>query len=141
MGIRDELQADIAEAFDGDLADAVGTITLTGTVQGEYDPVTGTIPEVTQDYTARGVFSGYDRQEVDGQHVLATDIKVTILQNEFFDEAGNRAVPKVGFTIIRGTKNSWFYWFFKYSEFATFRVLQVLQDPVAATWTIQLREK
>ena len=52
MGIRDELQAEIAEAFDTDLADAVHPFTGSYTVQAGWDPVTETGGETTRSYAA-----------------------------------------------------------------------------------------
>lgn len=48
MGLRDELQADIAEAFDTDLADTITTFTCSKEIQsGEFDFETQTYPIVT----------------------------------------------------------------------------------------------
>ncbi|MEQ5857229.1 hypothetical protein NFI08_16270 [Halomonas sp. EF61] len=42
MGLRDDLQADLDEAFDDDLDDAVTTFTGSRTVvSGEFDPIDG----------------------------------------------------------------------------------------------------
>ncbi|SXE42909.1 Uncharacterised protein [Klebsiella variicola] len=43
MGIRDELQTDVAAAFDTDLQDAVKDFTGSYTVRGAWDPVTETL--------------------------------------------------------------------------------------------------
>ncbi|HBZ9333208.1 TPA: glutamate 5-kinase, partial [Klebsiella pneumoniae] len=42
MGIRDELQTEVAAAFDTDLQDAVKDFTGSYTVRGAWDPVTET---------------------------------------------------------------------------------------------------
>ncbi|KJZ13504.1 hypothetical protein TW86_11345 [Halomonas sp. S2151] len=116
MGLRDELQADIAEAYDSDLADAVTTFTGSRTVvSGEFDPVEGTYPETTVTYSGRGVFGGYSIQEVDDQHIRRTDVKLTALQNEVSD------TPAIDDTIDG------------------MLVVNVGADPAKATWTIQLR--
>ncbi|STS82056.1 Uncharacterised protein [Klebsiella pneumoniae] len=49
MGIRDELQTEVAAAFDTDLQDAVKDFTGSYTVRGAWDPVTetGTETKVT----------------------------------------------------------------------------------------------
>jgi hypothetical protein len=126
MGLRDELTADIAEAFDEDLADAVTA--FTGTQQGEddYDPVTGAMTPSVTAYAGRGVFGSYSNDEIDGSSILATDERLTALQAEVMvTEAGNptetRATPKVG-DMIAGK-----------------RVIQLGKDPAGATWIIQLR--
>ncbi|MGB1951965.1 MAG: hypothetical protein ACPHQ9_14420 [Marinobacter sp.] len=139
MGLRDEIQADIAEAFDADLADAVGPFVLTETVTGDYDPATGTTSTQEHKHYGRGVFGSFSQEEIDGQHIIATDIKLTVLQNELIDEIGDRADPGIGFLLINdGVLNSWFRYFFKTRD--SYRVQGVMQDPARATWTIQLRK-
>lgn len=139
MGLRDEIQTDIAEAFDTDLSDAVGSFLLIETVQGGYDPVTGTTTTTERRYTGRGVFSGYTQDEVDGQHILLTDMKVTVLQSEFVDENQIPASPVVGSTLINETGiNNWFRYFF--NTYDDYRVISRKKDPAGVTWTIQLRK-
>ncbi|WP_442486781.1 hypothetical protein [Halomonas litopenaei] len=124
MGLRDELQADIAEAYDSDLADAVQTFTGSRTVvSGEFDPIEGTYPETTVTYSGRGVFGDYSTAEIDNQHILRTDVELSgVLQNELIMDADQApATPKINDT-INGML-----------------VVNVGQDPAKATWTIQLR--
>lgn len=116
MGLRDDLQADIAEAFDGDLADAVRSFQGSREVAGSYDPVTGTTGTTTETYSGRGVFSGYSVREVDGQFILATDTRLKALQNEVTDS------PTEGDTIDG------------------MEVVRVQKDPAAATWSLTLRK-
>lgn len=115
MGLRDEIQADIAEAFDGDLADAVQPFTGTREVAGDYDPVTDTTSTTTVTYTGRCVFGGYKAIEIDGQHIRQTDKRLTVLQNEITEP------PQVD-DMIDG-----------------FLVVDVSQDPASVTWQAQLR--
>lgn len=130
MGLRDELQADIAEAFDDadGLADAVKSFTGSRTtISDVYDPVTGTYPEATISYSGRGVFGGYQIDEVDGQHIQANDVKLIALQNEvLLDSDSSQAVPTVGDSITYGGN--------------TYRVINTGKDPAAASWTVQLRK-
>lgn len=141
MGLRDDLQADIAEAFDGedDLADAVSSFTGSRTtISDVYDPVTGTYPETTIGYSGRGVFGGFTATEMTGrnllstgagqaQHILATDVKMIALQNEvLLDSDSSEAVPTVGDNITYNGN--------------TFRVVNTGQDPAGASWTVQLRK-
>lgn len=126
MGLRDELTADLAEAFDTDLADAVTAFTGIRQGQGEYDPVTGVVTPGTVTYAGRGVFSAYEHDLIDGTNILATDERLTVLQAELLiTENGQpttaRAAPEVG-DIIEGKT-----------------VVSVRQDPARATWRIQLR--
>lgn len=129
MGMREEIQAEMAEAFsdpDG-LADAVRPLTGTRTVEGEYDPVTGTETEgSTLTYIGRGVFGSYLAREVDGSLIQTTDEKLLVLQNELFVAVDGLptptiVVPDIG-DIISGK-----------------RTLNVSEDPAKATFTIQLR--
>lgn len=117
MSLRAELTAEVAAAFDTDLADAVSQFEgkrVIGT--GPPDPITETRPEIIETYAGRGVFSGYRQSLVDGVLIMATDKRLTALQAEVTD------TPKMG-DVINGM-----------------RVLDVAQDPVAATWRLHLRE-
>lgn len=139
MGIRSDIQADIAEAFDDDLADAVGALRLTKEEAGEYDPVTGTTPSTSTHYYGRGVFGSFDQNEIDGQHIIRTDIKLTVLQNEIADENDVAGVPEIGLLLVNESGvNDWFSCFF--NTYDDYRVVQVMQDPAKAAWTIQLRK-
>jgi len=128
MGLRSEIQADIAEAFDTDLADAVQTFSGSRTVQGSYDPATGTSTTTTVTYTGRGVFGSFKAEELN-QHIVSTDEKLYgILQNELLvnDEQGQpTSVPATPETsdLISGK-----------------RVVAVMRDPASATWTVALRK-
>lgn len=121
MGLRDEITADIAEAFDSDLADAVSEFTGSRVVgQGPYDPVTETRPTITESYAGRGVIGSFDMRVVDGILILRTDIKITALQAEIVGDA-----VKIGDTIVRGGES--------------FKVIQIEQDPAGASYSIQIR--
>lgn len=128
MGLRDEIQAEMAAAFDDPdgLADAVKPVTGQRQGQGGYDPVTGTVTPSLVTYAGRGVFGSYSNQEIDGSAIFSTDEKLLCLQSELFITVDGvptdaLAQPAVGDMI--GGK----------------RALNVEQDPAGATWTIQLR--
>ena len=129
MGMREEIQAEIAEAFDDPdgLADAVKPMMGMRAVAGEYDPVTGFETEgSTLVYAGRGVFGSYSVREIDGSLIETTDEKLLVLQNELFVSVDGlptavAAVPAIG-DIIGGK-----------------RALSVSEDPAKATFTIQLR--
>ena len=87
MGLRDEITADIKEAFNTDLADAVQPFTGSRTVQGEpsiEDILTNTVGSnsTTINYSGRGVFGWYSEFEVDSEDIKANDVKLTALQSE-----------------------------------------------------------
>lgn len=130
MGMREEIQADLAEAFDDPegLADAVKPVAGTRTVKGGYDPeIGGTVPASTIRYSGRGVFGSYLAKEIDGSRIQTEDVKLLVLQNELFEEQGGLvtetpAFPKIG------------------DQISGYRALNVSEDPAQATWTFQLRK-
>lgn len=127
MGIRDELQTDIAEAFDTDLAGAVNTFSGRYTIQSGWDPITETGGETVVTYTGRGVLSRYKNSRIDNVNIMAGDLRLTALKNEVTDE------PDVGHFITAPDLVT--------GEPQTYTVIDVSTDPVAATYKIQLRRK
>ena len=116
MGLREDIQADMAEAFDTDLADAVRTFTGGITLPGTVDPVTEEVTgEVMIEYTGRGVFDAYEVRLVDGINIKSTDQLLIALTNEV------TGTPQVGHK-INGSE-----------------VLSVTMDPAEAHYEIQLR--
>ncbi len=130
MGMREELQADLAEAFDDPdgLGDTVKPVVGSRAVKGGYDPeIGGTVPASTIHYAGRGVFGSYLAKEIDGARIQTEDVKLLVLQNELFEgQAGVvtdvPAAPKIG------------------DQVSDYRVLHVSEDPAQATWTVQLRK-
>ncbi|MFV5376527.1 glutamate 5-kinase [Acinetobacter calcoaceticus] len=121
MSLRDELQAEIAEAFNEDLADAVHTFTCERVSKTNWDPKTETSIEVKENYTGRGVlFGSYKQYEIQTLGVLATDKKATVLQNEV--------------TMVPIMEDEWV------TPLGTFRVKHIQQDPAATIWKCQLRK-
>ncbi|MFW1784356.1 glutamate 5-kinase [Acinetobacter nosocomialis] len=121
MSLRDEIQADIAEAFNEDLDDAVHTFICNRIVSTNWNPKTNTSEEVIEHYEGRGVlFASYNQYEVLTLGVLATDKKAIVLQNEVTKE------PKID------------------DEWSTaqgiFRVIHIRQDPANIIWKCQLRK-
>ncbi len=122
MGLRSELLADIKEAFDGDLSDAVKLFTLThyDRDSSTYNTASGTVVRPSTDYSSRGVFSSYTQQERFNTHIEATDVKLIVLTNELEVE------PKLRDTIVKTESGK------------SHRVKTVNIDPVSATYEIQL---
>lgn len=118
MGMREDIQAELAEAFDDPdgLADAVQSFTGGITHPGNWDPVTetGSDPIVIA-YSGRGVFGSFNKELIDGIQILATDVRLLALQNE------TTGLPAVGHKVNGLT------------------VISLAQDPASATWTLQLR--
>lgn len=127
MGLRDELQADLAEAFNTDLADAVSPVEGSRAVKGPYDPEIGGNPETTVFYTGRGVFGQYKAREIDGARILASDVRLKALQNELFMQEGGVVTAIAAAPAIN-------------DRISGYRVVNVGQDAAKATWTIQLRK-
>ncbi|MDN5625944.1 MAG: glutamate 5-kinase [Acinetobacter sp.] len=121
MGLRDELQTDIAEALDTDLADAITTFTCSKEIQsGDFDFETQTYPTVTvEQYSGRGVFGSYKRELVKPIDYQVEDIKATVLQNEV------TGVPQIDDVWVAGVE---------------FKVLSVSKDPSGSIWVLQLRK-
>ena len=121
--MRDELQAELAEAFNDDLANAVNSFTCEKPIySGEFDFETQTYPVVgSESYSGRGVlFGSYLKDLVKPADYQAEDAKAIVLQNEV------TAVPQIDdiWNTVKGD----------------FEVKNIGADPVAATFTIQLRK-
>ena len=121
MGLHDEITADIKDAFNTDLADAVKPFTGSRTVQGEpsvEDILTNTVGSNSTiiNYSGRGVFGGYSEFEVDNESIMANDVNLTALQDEVTD------IPKLD-DLING-----------------YQVVAVNQDPSSTIWNLQLRK-
>lgn len=117
MGLKAEIQTDIAAAFDTDLADAVQPFTGKRVIVGDYDPATDASTSTELNYSGRGVFTDYAVKEVDGINILRTDTKLIALQNEV------TALPAIGDKIN-----------------GVFDVINVSCDPADVSFTIQLRK-
>ena len=120
--MRDELQAELAAAFNEDLADAVDSFTCTKLIySGVFDFETQTYPVVgSESYSGRGVRGNYLRDMVKPIDYQTTDAKVIVLQNEL------TGIPQIGDVWATAKGN--------------FQVVNIGADPVAATYTIQLRK-
>ena len=121
--MRDELQAELAAAFNEDLADAVDSFTCTKPIySGVFDFETQTYPIVgNESYSGRGVlFGSYQKDLVKPADYQAEDAKAIVLQNEV------SGVPQIGdvWNTVKGD----------------FEVKNIGSDPVSATYTIQLRK-
>ena len=120
--MRDELQAELAAAFNEDLADAVDTFTCEKPIySGEFDFETQTYPVVgSESYSGRGVRGNYLRDMVKPIDYQTTDAKAIVLQTEL------TGIPQIG--------DVWEFYD------GNFKVINIGADPVAATFTIQLRK-
>ena len=119
MGMRDDIQSELAEAFDDDLADAVSQVTGSYTGPGVFDPLTETTTAETITYTGRGVISGFKVERIDGANIKSGDARCVILSNEI------SAVPDVGHRFSADGTN--------------YTVHSVSPDPAGATYQLHLR--
>lgn len=126
MGLRDEIQAGLAEAFDEDLADAVSTFTGAYMGPGAWDPVTETTTAQPVTYAGRGVFDSYDSRRIDGLNILVGDVLLICLANEVTDK------PAVGHEITANDLVT--------GEPVTYRIVSPGIDPAKAHYEIQLRK-
>lgn len=123
MGIKDDIQAEVAAAFSADLADAVDTFTCEKPIySGEFDFETQTYPVIgSESYSGRGVlFGSYLKDMVKPTDYQVTDSKAIVLQNEV---AG---IPQIGDVWVTGK--------------GEFEVKNISQDPTSSIWSCQLRK-
>ena len=121
--MRDELQAELAEAFNEDLADAVDSFTCTKLIySGVFDFETQTYPVVgSNSYSGRGVlFGSYQKDLVKPADYQAEDAKAVLLQNEV------TAVPQIDDVWVTSKGD--------------FKVVNISADPTNSIWTCQLRK-
>ena len=121
--MREELQAELAAAFNDDLADAVDSFTCTKLIySGVFDFETQTYPVIgSESYSGRGVlFGSYQKDLVKPTDYQAEDAKAIVLQNEV------TAAPQID-DVWATSKGD-------------FKVVNIGADPVAATYTLQLRK-
>lgn len=129
MGMRNEIQQELATAFDAEdeLSDAVDTFTCTRRILTGSNPATGEDTYTEYVYGGRGVlFGSYLKDLVKPIDYRATDSKALLLQNEVSDVAGNLVEPDVNdIWVIEGGK---------------YRIVSYGKDPADATWIAQLRK-
>lgn len=127
MGLHDELQADLAQAFNTDLADAVLAFTGEYIGPGVWDPVNETTTAQPVTYTGRGVLSRYEDSRIDNVNILVGDLRLTALANEVTD------TPDVGHKITAPD-------LMDRSKQVAYLVKSVRSDPASATYRLQLRK-
>ncbi len=121
--MRDELQEELATAFNDDLADAVDSFTCQKPIySGVFDFETQTYPVIaSESYSGRGVlFGSYLKDLVKPADYQAEDAKAIVLQNEV------TAVPQIDDVWATGKGD--------------FKVVNIGADPTDSIWTCQLRK-
>ena len=123
MGIKDDIQAEVAAAFSADLADAVDSFTCEKLIySGEFDFETQTYPVIgNESYSGRGVlFGSYLKDMVKPTDYQVEDAKAIVLQNEV------TAVPQIDDIWVTSKGD--------------FKVVNIGADPTDSIWTCQLRK-
>lgn len=121
--IKNKIQSKVAKAFDKKLVDAVDSFTCEKLIySGEFDFETQTYPIVgDESYSGRGVlFGSYLKDMVKPADYQVTDSKAIVLQNEV------TGIPQIG-DVWATSKGD-------------FKVVNIGADPVAATYSVQLRK-
>ena len=120
--MRDELQEELAAAFDDDLADAIDSFTCEKLIySGDFDFETQTYPIVgDESYSGRGVLGNYLKDLVKPTDYQVEDAKAIVLQNELSQ------APQIGDE-----------WDFSHGKF---KVINISKDPTNSIWTCQLRK-
>lgn len=114
--MRQEITADIANAFNTDLADAVKDFTAKRVILSDDDwAVNDTQVLSTINYSGRGVFTGFSAHEIDNKTIMQQDTKLICLQSELTDR------PQMNDSINQ------------------MKVMNISQDPAGICYFIQLR--
>lgn len=114
--MRQEITADIANAFDTDLKDTVKDFTAKRIILSDDDwAVNDTQVLSTINYSGRGVFTGFYAHEIDNKTIMQQDTKLICLQSELTDR------PQINDNINQ------------------MKVINISQDPAGICYFIQLR--
>ena len=116
MGLNKEITSDLQDAFNSDLKDAVSEFTGIRHMLSDDDWLeNGNATNKPYEYVGRGVFSAYRSSEIDGNTIIATDVKLIVLQAECDEiQIDDR---------ING-----------------YQVIHIAQDPARVSMTVQLRQ-
>ena len=119
MGLYDDLIGDITEAFDGDLADAVKSISIIEFGSPVYNPTTRDNTPTETTYTTRAVVTSLSEEEIKDEPTLKNGVSLLILDSE-------KKVTefKVGMKILIGT------------DLQSYKVKYFNSDPANVTHTL-----
>lgn len=114
--MRQEITADIANAFNTDLADTVKDFTAKRIILSDDDwAVNDTQVLSTINYSGRGVFTGFYAHEIDNKTIMQSDVKLICLQDELTE------IPQID------------------DEINEMKIISISHDPAEVSFTIQLR--
>ena len=123
--VREEIQSEVAAAFDEDLADVVSDFSGSYVTYRNWDPVTETGGESTATYTGRGVLTRYKLGRIDGINILHGDLKLTALVCEVTDKPAVGHIIEIYDSVSR--------------QLQRYEVITASVDPSASVYSIQLR--
>lgn len=126
MGLRDDIQTDLAEAFNTDLADAIFPFAGEYLGPGVRNPITEETTAQPVFYSGRGVLDSYDSGRIDSINIKVGDVLLICLANETTD------IPAVGHKISVEDLLT--------GQQAAYRVVNPGIDPAKAHYEIQLRK-
>ena len=116
MGLNAEISTEIAQAFDGDLKDAVKYFTGRRVILSDDDwAVNDTQVLSTINYSGRGIFTGFHAYEIDNKTIMQQDTKLICLQSELAE------IPQID------------------DEINKMKIISISHDPAEVIFTIQLR--
>lgn len=124
MGLREEIQSEVAAAFDEDLADAVSDFSGYYVTHRHWDPVTKR-RRTSAIYTGRGVLTRYKLGRIDGINILHGDLKLTALVCEVTDKPAVDHIIEIYDPVSR--------------QLQRYEVITASLDPSASVYSIQLR--
>ena len=131
MSERDDIYAELKEAFDTDLADGIFDLTLTNYADEMYNPSTGIVEKVaSESATTRGIFSSDWKYEVFNSNIEPDDEKLIILQAEL------SLTPSIGTEVLVSDK---VHTDGTLKSQRTTRVVEVVEDPFNVTWELRVR--
>ncbi|MPX54905.1 glutamate 5-kinase [Moraxella catarrhalis] len=114
--MKQEITADIANAFNTDLADTVKDFTAKRVILSDDDwAVNDTQVLSTINYSGRGVFTSFSAHEIDNQTIMQSDVKLICLQDELTE------IPQID------------------DEINEMKIISISHDPAEVSFTIQLR--
>ena len=118
MGLKSAIQA-AAKTAKTATADLWTSIVFKSVAPASYDTATGAVTSLSSSTTVQTLLDRYSEKQVDGVHIMTSDIKVTILQADLSD------TPDVNDIITIDSKD--------------WGIVSIKQDAANATWEIQAR--
>jgi len=122
MGLYDDIQNDIAEAFNDDLSDTVKSVTISKTIVTGYDAAAGEQVSTTQSYETRGIIIQDEESKGSDETMVEGIVNLLILDSEKSIDSF-----KIGMDIIIDNN--------------IYEIKGLKPDPAGATHTLRCRPK